>query len=38
MTPTAAAVIRAVPTDKAGVGSATLNTMRQGSAARWGSR
>jgi EmrB/QacA subfamily drug resistance transporter len=29
MTPTAAAVIRAVPTDKAGVGSATLNTMRQ---------
>jgi EmrB/QacA subfamily drug resistance transporter len=29
MTPTAAAVIRAVPTDKAGVGSATLNSMRQ---------
>ena len=29
MTPTAAAVIRAVPTDKAGVGSATSNTMRQ---------
>ncbi len=29
MTPTAAAVLRAVPTDKAGVGSATLNTMRQ---------
>jgi EmrB/QacA subfamily drug resistance transporter len=29
MTPTAAAVIRAVPTAKAGVGSATLNSMRQ---------
>jgi EmrB/QacA subfamily drug resistance transporter len=29
MTPTAAAVIRAVPTPKAGVGSATLNSMRQ---------
>jgi EmrB/QacA subfamily drug resistance transporter len=29
MTPTAAAVIRAVPVAKAGVGSATLNSMRQ---------
>ncbi len=29
MTPTAAAVLRAVPTAKAGVGSATLNSMRQ---------
>jgi EmrB/QacA subfamily drug resistance transporter len=29
MTPTAAAVLRAVPTDKSGVGSATLNSMRQ---------
>jgi EmrB/QacA subfamily drug resistance transporter len=29
MTPTAAAVMRAVPTDKAGVGSAVLNSMRQ---------
>ena len=29
MTPTAATVLRAVPTDKSGVGSATLNSMRQ---------
>jgi len=29
MTPTAAAVLRAVPVTKAGVGSATLNSMRQ---------
>jgi EmrB/QacA subfamily drug resistance transporter len=29
MTPTAAAVLRAVPTDMSGVGSATLNSMRQ---------
>jgi hypothetical protein len=29
MTPTAAAVLRAVPVDKSGVGSATLNSMRQ---------